>query len=231
LSVDRLAALPDPEALILDLDGTLVDTVEARIQGWLQVFEETGIPATREQIAPLIGADGKRLAKEIAAQAGRALTDDEAEPIDARAGEAFDRLNTDPKPLPGARELLAALAGGRLRWAIATSSRREQVRSSVAALRMPGEPHIVDGSHVKQAKPAPDLLLLAAQQLDVEQARSWYVGDSTWDMAAAVAAGMIPVGVTTGAADAAALVGSGAAVVLASLEELLADLRRRGLVD
>ena len=43
------------------------------------------------------------------------------------------------------------------------------------------------------------------------------VGDSTWDMLAAVAAGMVPVGVTSGAVDAAALVAAGAEAVVASL--------------
>jgi beta-phosphoglucomutase-like phosphatase (HAD superfamily) len=60
--------LPVPEAVILDLDGTLVDTVDTRIRAWLAVFDEFGIPATREQVAPLIGIDGRRLAREGAAR-------------------------------------------------------------------------------------------------------------------------------------------------------------------
>jgi beta-phosphoglucomutase-like phosphatase (HAD superfamily) len=225
-----LATLPDPEGLLFDLDGTLVDTVEARIEAWLQVFREEGLPARHERVAALIGSDGKRLAKEIAALAGRDLTDEEAERIDRRSGELYDVINTDPRPLPGAAELLRALAGGRLRWAIATSSRAEQVRTSMAALGLPEPPSIVDGSQVKEAKPAPDLLLSAARELSIEPADCWYVGDSTWDMAAAVSAAMIPIGVATGAVDAGALLGSGAAVALDSLEPLLAELRRRDLV-
>lgn len=226
-----LAGLPDPQGLLFDLDGTLVDTVEARIEAWLQVFGEEGLPARRERVAALIGSDGKRLAKEIAALAGRDLTDQEAERIDQRSGELYDLINTDPRPLPGAAELLRALAGAPLRWAIATSSRAEQVRTSLAALRLPEPPSIVDGSQVKEAKPAPDLLLSAAKQLAIEPAHCWYIGDSTWDMAAAVSAAMIPIGVATGAVDAGALLGSGAAVALDSLEPLLADLRRRSLIE
>ena len=72
------------------------------------------------------------------------------------------------------------------------------------------------------AKPAPDLLLLAAEELGVEPARCWYVGDSTWDMRAAVAAGMPGIGVLAGAAvDREALEAAGASVVL----DTLADLR------
>ena len=58
---------------------------------------------------------------------------------------------------------------------------------------------IVDGSHVKHAKPAPDLLLLAAEKLETPASACWYVGDSTWDMRAANAADMIAVGVPYGA--------------------------------
>src|SRR4026208_1835720 len=54
------------------------------------------------------------------------------------------------------------------------------------------EPRILDASHVEHAKPEPDLLLEAAEQLGVEPAHCWYVGDATWDMVAAVAAGMAP---------------------------------------
>ena len=82
-------------------------------------------------------------------------------------------------------------------------------------------PLIVDGTHVAHAKPAPDLLLLAASRLEVDPADCWYVGDATWDMLAAVAAGMPAIGVTTGAVDAATLFAAGAGRVVASLAELV----------
>jgi HAD superfamily hydrolase (TIGR01509 family) len=218
--------LPRPAAVIFDLDGTLVDTVEKRISAWLEVFAEQGIPASREAIAPLIGSDGKFLARRIAAKAGIELDDVRAETIDRRCGEIYDRLNTDPRPLPGVRETLQWLTETRLPWAIATSSRREQVVDSVAALGLAREPTIIDGSHVEHAKPAPDLLLHAARELGKDPTGCWYVGDSTWDVRAARAAGMVPIGVPTGAATAADLERAGAAAVIGSLVELreLAEL-------
>lgn len=219
-------ALPRPDAVVFDLDGTLVDTVEQRIAAWLDTFEEAGIPASRERVAPLIGSDGKRLAREVASDAERELDDDAAEALDRRSGERYDALNVDPQPLPGARRLLAALDTAALRWAIATSSRRDQTAASVAALRLGEAPRIVDGSHVEHAKPAPDLLLRAAEELAVDPPRTWYVGDATWDMRAAVAARMIAIGLTTGAVDAAALRAAGARQVVASLDELLVLVER-----
>ena len=213
--------LARPGALIFDLDGTLVDTVRARIGGWVEVLAAEGFEVSAEEVGPMIGMDGKRLAREVAKANGRALAEDEEERIDKAAGKAFDRRNAEPRPLPGFRRLLATIEELGLRWLIATSSRKEQVRTSVAALGLSEEPEIVDGSHVEHAKPAPDLLLLAAESLGLPPGRCWYVGDSTWDMQAAAAAAMPGIGVTAGAAVASEeLRDAGASRVVADLDEL-----------
>ncbi|HEX5039676.1 MAG TPA: HAD hydrolase-like protein [Candidatus Limnocylindria bacterium] len=212
---------PVPAAIIFDLDGTLVDTVGARIAAWKATFDELGIPATRDQLRPMIGMDGVRLALDVADAAGRPVDRATAEDIDRRAGEAFDEHNRDPRPLPGAREALTHLNRSGLTWAIATSSRPEQVRASIASLGLDVEPRIIDGGSVEHAKPAPDLLLLAARELGVEPTAAWYVGDSTWDMRAAVAAEMRPIAVLAGAAvNRAALEDAGAETILDTLDEL-----------
>ncbi len=224
-----LADLPAPRALIFDLDGTLVDTVETRIRAWLDTFDEIGMPADREHVAGLIGSDGKRLAREVAVAAGHAIDDDRAEGIDRRAGELYGALNTDPQPLPGVRELLLALDESGLTWAIATSSRAEQVMASVDALGLPRRPHITDGSHVEHAKPAPDLLLHAAQELGLPARDCWYVGDAVWDMLAARAAGMPAIGIASGSASEEQLLETGAAAVT-TFDGLRGELRRRDIV-
>ena len=217
---EPLADLPRPAAVIFDLDGTLVDTVEARIAAWLAVFAEEGIAADRGQVAELIGLDGRRLAREVSAAAGIKLDAGRDEAIDARCGAIFARLNRRPRPLPGAADLLARLDAAGIPWAIATSSRREQVAASVGALRLGRTPLIVDGSHVEHAKPAPDLLLWAADELHASASGCWYVGDATWDVLAARGAGMVAIGVTSGAVGAGALLAAGASRVVASLAEL-----------
>jgi HAD superfamily hydrolase (TIGR01509 family) len=209
-----------PRAVIFDLDGTLVDTVPTRIEAWLEVFAEVGIPATEEIVAPLIGSDGRWLARRVAELAGMPIDDERSEEIDRRAGEVYGRVNVAPRPLPGVPGVLDALEDGGRRWAVATSSRREQVAASIAALGLSSPPLVVDGTHVQHAKPEPDLLLLAARELGVAPDEAWYVGDSTWDMQAARAAGMRPIGVTTGSAHADVLRNAGAATVLRSLAEL-----------
>lgn len=213
--------VPRPRAALFDLDGTLVDTVSARIAAWEDALAEAGYATDRERLAPLIGLDGRRLAREIAALAGRPIDEARSEEIDKRSGERYEELNQDPRPLPGVGRLVAALESAGIPWAIATSSRKEQVTASVAALGLKFPPRITDASHVKHAKPEPDLLLLAAREIGVPPAACWYVGDSTWDMVSAVAAGMIAIGVTAGSAvDAAGLRSAGAAAVVDTLDAL-----------
>lgn len=192
--------LRPPDAIVFDLDGTLVDTVGARISGWADTFAEAGIPVGEGHLATLIGIDGRRLAREVGERAGVTLDEDQAEELDRRAGQLFDEHNQDPRPLPGARELLSRLSAAGRTWVVATSSRAEQVAASIEALGLDAPPRIVDGSRVPNAKPAPDLLLLAAREAGEEPASCWYVGDSTWDMLAAVAARMPGIGVLAGAA-------------------------------
>jgi HAD superfamily hydrolase (TIGR01509 family) len=215
-------ALPAPKAVVLDLDGTLVDTVGLRIDAWLQTFAEEGIPADRAQIAPLIGSDGRQLARMVCKQADAEIDDQRAEQIDARSGAIYSELATNPSPLPGAVEFLDALDAAQIPWAIGTSSRREQVGLSVAALGRAREPRIVDGSAVRLAKPHPDLLLAAAKALDTDPATCWCIGDSTWDVRAALAAGMAAICVTSGSAVSAdQLRDAGASLVLPTMADLI----------
>lgn len=220
----------NPGAFIFDLDGTLVDTVRERIEAWMRTFAETGIKADRTHVAGLIGADGRRLAVEVAAVGGRNLSEDRAEAIDRRAGEIFSQLVAHPRPQPSAGELLEALDDAGIPWSIGTSSRPEQARPSVEALGLSREPRLTDGSHVKQAKPAPDLLLLAAEQLEMPAHRCWYVGDATWDMRAARAAAMTGVAVATGAVTIELLMSAGAQLAYHSLLQLHDELTARGIL-
>jgi HAD superfamily hydrolase (TIGR01509 family) len=223
---DPTDQLARPDGLIFDLDGTLVDTVRARIDGWVEALSAEGLSVSPDQVGPMIGMDGKRLAREVAAGAGRSLSDPDLERIDKAAGAAFDRRSQAPRPLPGVAEVLGTIEELGLRWLIATSSRREQVTGSVASLRLRAEPEIVDGSHVEHAKPAPDLLLLAAERLGLPPSACWAVGDSTWDVRAATAAGMVAVGVKAGSAvSATELEAAGATRVVPTLEALARLLR------
>ena len=224
------SALATPRGLLFDLDGTLVDTVALRVQTWIIAFAEVGVQTDASELGGLMGADGKRVAREIAERHGRPISDHRAELVDRRAGELFGERNTAPRPLPFAREVLLAVTRAHLPWAIATSSQPAQTSASVATLELGVPPRIVDASHVIHAKPAPDLLLAGAEQLGVTARDCWYVGDATWDMIAARSAMMAGIGVTSGATTAPALRSAGAVHVIEHLAEVLDLLRQRGVL-
>lgn len=217
--------IASPRAVVLDLDGTLVDTVGTRITAWLRTFAEEAIPADWALVANLIGSDGRRLAHAVAEAAGAELTAARAEHIDARSGAIYSELNLAPVVLPGVVKFLDAIDAAKIPWAIGTSSRREQVGLSVAALGRTGSLLIVDGTAVQLAKPHPALLLAAAGAMQTDSSLCWCVGDSKWDMQAAVAAGMTPVAVTAGSAVSSdELRAAGARVVVATMAELIPRL-------
>jgi HAD superfamily hydrolase (TIGR01509 family) len=222
------AAPPAPAAILFDLDGTLVDTVRVRIAAWLEAFAEHGISVSPQLVGPYMGADGRWVATEVARQVGVKLDASQADEIDRVAGQRFDRLNTAPRPCPGAVELLASLDAAGMPWAIATSSRPGQATRSIEALGLPGPPTFIDSRHVLHAKPEPDLLLESARQLGVAPGSCWYVGDSRWDMLAARASGMTAIGVASGVLDERSLARAGAHRTFDSLVDLRANLVWRG---
>ncbi len=213
-----------PRAIIFDLDGTLVDTVGTRVHSWMAVFPRFGIDPDPEYLAPLMGSDGKYLARMVAEHYGVELKPGDDAEIDILAGAEFRVLNANPRALPAARDLLESLSDAGLPWAVATSSLPDDARESVASLRLREMPIICDGADVEHAKPAPDLLFKAAGLLGVEPEVAWYVGDSRWDMLAAKAAGMRAIAVLTGATAQAELRESGADKVYPTLAEFHAEL-------
>jgi beta-phosphoglucomutase-like phosphatase (HAD superfamily) len=118
------------KALIFDLDGTLVDTVYAHIFAWQRALAEAGLPIDGWRIHRRIGMSGGLFARAVAREAGRALTDAEAESIQRRHGALFRELLPERRPLPGARELLAFLLEEGVPHGIATSGRRPEIDAS-----------------------------------------------------------------------------------------------------
>jgi HAD superfamily hydrolase (TIGR01509 family) len=219
-----MTTLRAPGAIIFDLDGTLVDTVGTRVDSWMEVFPDFGIQPKPEFLAPLMGSDGKLLARMVAEHYDVPLGAGVDAEIDIAAGARFRVLNAHPRALPAAAEILETLTQRGTPWAVATSSLPEDALASVASLGLSTTPLICDGADVEHAKPAPDLLLKAASLLGVQPVHTWYVGDSRWDMLAASAAEMAAVAVMTGATEESELRDAGADVIYPTLQELLTEL-------
>jgi HAD superfamily hydrolase (TIGR01549 family) len=186
------------QALIFDLDGTLVDTVYAHVFAWQRALLELGIPVDGWRIHRRIGMSGGLFTRAVAREIGRDLSADEAEALQRRHGEVFREILPERRPLPGAIELLASLRRGGVTHGIATSGRRPEIDKSLEALGIPPETVVVERGDVLRAKPEPDLFLACQERLGVAVRDCYVVGDAVWDLLAARRAGMLSVGLLTG---------------------------------
>jgi HAD superfamily hydrolase (TIGR01549 family) len=126
------------------------------------------------------------------------ISPDRVERLRRSHADAYKRLRAQVCPLPGARELLAALTHAGTRWAIATSGRMETAAVNLAALGVdPATAVVVTRDDVKYAKPDPDLFIAAAERLGVS-IEHVVVGDSIWDMLAARRCRSLGVGLLSG---------------------------------
>jgi HAD superfamily hydrolase (TIGR01549 family) len=190
---------PSPmQALIFDLDGTLVDTVYAHVFAWQRALLELGIPVDGWRIHRRIGMSGGLFTRAVAREIGRELTADEADVLQRRHGEVFREILPERRPLPGAIELLASLRRGGVTHGIATSGRRPEIDKSLEALGIPPETVVVERGDVLRAKPEPDLFLACQERIGVAVRDCYVVGDAVWDLLAARRAGMLSVGLLTG---------------------------------
>ena len=217
-------------ALILDLDGTLIDTVYAHVFAWQRALSEAGLAIDGWRIHRRIGMSGGLFARAVARELGRRLTRAEVEALQDRHGELFRQLLPDRRPLPGAVELLRELRETGIPHGIATSGKRPEIDASLAALGVGTETVVVDRGDVRRAKPAPDLFLEAQGRLGVAPSDCYVVGDAVWDLLAARRAGMLSVGLLTGGYGEDELVRAGAFRVYADAAELRGSLDELGLV-
>lgn len=218
------------QALIFDLDGTLVDTVYGHVFAWQRALAEIGMPIDGWRIHRRIGMSGGLFTRAVAREIGRRVSDDEAEAIQRRHGEIFREIMPERRPLPGARALLSALRSSGVVHGIATSGRHPEIDRSLEALGVPEDTVVVDRGDVGRAKPEPDLFLTAADRLGVAPGDCYVVGDAVWDLLAARRAAMLNVGVLTGGYGEDELRAAGAFRVYRDTADLLESIDELGIV-
>jgi HAD superfamily hydrolase (TIGR01509 family) len=217
-------------ALIFDLDGTLVDTVYAHVFAWQLALAEAGMPIDGWRIHRRIGMSGGLFARAVAREVGRPLDDAETEAIQKRHGELFRELLPERRPLPGAIELLRELRELGVTHGIATSGRRPEIDRSLEALGVGPETVVVERGDVLRAKPEPDLFVECARRLRAEPDDCYVVGDAVWDLLAARRARMLSVGLMSGGYGEDELTQAGAFRVYRDADELRASLDELGVL-
>jgi HAD superfamily hydrolase (TIGR01509 family) len=214
---------------LFDLDGTLVDSVYQHVMAWMEALESEGIELSVWRIHRKIGMSGGLFTDQLLRETGLAITPELLARLRARHTEAYKRNVASVRPLPGARELLAALTDGGIPWAIATSGRIETAAPNLEALGVdPAKVPVVTRDQVRYAKPDPDLFLTAAERLGAPIETAVVVGDSIWDMLAARRCRALGVGLLSGGYGQDELERSGAVRVYEDPRDLLKHLDEVG---
>lgn len=196
------------DALIFDLDGTLLDTNATHVDAWTQGLSEHGYRFSSERIAPEIGKGGDMLLPTLL---GDTAAERDGDAIRDAVSREFRRLAKARRfrVFDGVEELLRVLRARGLRLALATSAAEgdlETMMESAGTDLRTRFDAVVTKSDVESSKPEPDVVLSAARKLGLSPAQCAMVGDTPYDATAARRAGVITLGVaTSGLADAATL--------------------------
>lgn len=142
-----------PPAFLFDLDGTLVDSVYQHVLAWREALEHAGIELSVWRIHRRIGMSGGLFVNALFRETGMELSAGDAERLQKLHAEAYSRLASQVRPLPGARELLAALAEAGVPHAIATSGRRATAQPALDMLGIPADFPVITRDLVRYAKP------------------------------------------------------------------------------
>ncbi|WP_030418150.1 HAD family hydrolase [Streptomyces sp. NRRL F-5065] len=179
------------QALLFDNDGTLVSSLESVRRCWTRWAGEYGVTAQDFARIELHG----RTAAEIAADLLPAhLVEQAVARIEDL--EVEDVPHGGARPLPGTREVLGALAGGTVPWAVVTSATR---RLAEARLRAAGisPTTLVTAADITRGKPDPEPYLLGARALGVDPAVCVVFEDAPAGLRSGKAAGMTTVALAT----------------------------------
>ena len=175
--------------IILDMDGTLVDTNDAHAQAWVEALEAFGYAVSFEVVRPLIGQGGDKIVPRLT---GMADDSEIGKEIAAHRSDLFEKRYLDAvTAFPKTRELVARLRDADLKVVVASSSRRDHLDRLIAAADI-GD--LIDSatsaSDVDESKPAPDVIEAALGKLAIAPEQVLMIGDTPYDIEAAARVGV-----------------------------------------
>jgi beta-phosphoglucomutase family hydrolase len=181
--------------VIFDMDGVMVLSENAHWQSWQVAGKQHGLQA---DYAKFLSCFGRTNPDCIGVMFGE-LSSDESNAIADDKESAYRDIVRAQVPLaPGLHDLLRALRARGIRTAIGSSAPPENINLILDAGKLRDLfDAVADGSQVKRGKPAPDVFLLAAEKMGIPAKNCAVIEDAPAGIAAAVAAGMLAIGVTT----------------------------------
>jgi phosphoglycolate phosphatase len=210
------------KAVLFDLDGTLLDTLEDIADAVNRALASLGLPSHPKDAYKRFVGEGIGVLARRVLPPGRQGEQDARACLDAIGREYGGGLLVKTKPYAGVPELLRELAKRNIRCAVVTNKPHGLAVRSVETLfsDIPFGAVLGERKGVS-AKPDPAIALEAAKALGVAPSECLYAGDSGIDMKTAAAAGMVPVGVLWGFRGRDELARSGAKAFIAHPSEML----------
>ena len=203
--------------VVLDLDGTLVDSVYQHVVAWHAAFHDVGLHVSAMRIHEAIGMGGDRLVAHVAGDAAEGAVGDDVRKLH---DEYFRTHLRTVCALDGAGDLVEALAGRGHRVVLASSSETDLVDDLLELVDV--RRHlvaVVTGSDDAATKPAPDMVELAIERAG--GGKAIVVGDAVWDALSAEAAGVPSIGLRSGGISAERLSTAGVSWVYDGPRDLL----------
>lgn len=215
-----MAVAEKPTTVVLDIDGTLVDTNYQHAIAWHRALRDHGYAVQVWEIHRHIGMGGDQI---VTALIGEDAERSDGDAIREGEGEAYGELIGEVQAMHGATELLRELREDGAKAVLASSAKAEEVEHYIDLL---DARDLVEGwttsADVERTKPHPDLVHAALEKVGGD-GPAVMVGDSTWDVKAAEAAGIPTLAVLTGGFSEEELREAGAAEVCDSIGELRKD--------
>src|SRR5207342_3448388 len=143
---------PTP-SFIFDLDGTLIDSVYQHVIAWRAALADEGIDLAVWRIHRRIGMSGGLFVRALAREIHREISPEQVAALQQSHSRHYRDIVDQVRPLPGARELLAALDELGIRWAIATSGLALTARPALEMLGLPETTPMITRDQVAHAKP------------------------------------------------------------------------------
>lgn len=194
-------------AVILDVDGTLVDSNDLHARAWVDAAAEAGFTVKLEEVRPLIGMGGDKV---LPILTGLPEEDPRGNALKELRGEIFrERYLPRVRAFPGVRELALRIRGEGARLVVASSASEEDLRK---LLEVAGVADIIEEStssdDAEESKPEPDIVQAALGRCGCEPQEAYMIGDTPYDVRAAERAGVAFIGVRCGGWSAEALAGA-----------------------
>lgn len=184
-------------AVILDVDGTLVDSNDAHARAWMDAFASFGITVPFDQVRRSIGMGGDKLMPLVS---GIEEESELGEKIASRRAELFkSRYLPGILALNGARQLVERFLEDGLVLAVASSAKKDEL---TPLLERAGVDELIEkrtsSDDAENSKPDPDIVAAALKRVKVPASEAIMLGDTPYDVVAAKRAGIEIVGVESG---------------------------------